>query len=151
MHLQGDISRRTMHIRLNTSEERPETRSAFKYSRAPAHVRANRGPLVSAALTILRAGCCRAAHEDNPGLLIRRVVESVRQTVAWLGMPDPAETQDELMAANDTQVNAIGELLEGLDEYIKMNGNTAVTSGQIARALETDDRKLYERLHLGGR
>ncbi len=54
VQLGADPSRRVCHIRLESSEERPETRTDVTHEGLREHVRRNRGSLLSAALTILR-------------------------------------------------------------------------------------------------
>src|SRR5205085_1640494 len=54
VQLRADTARRVCHVRMETADERPETKAGFKYPDLRQHVRANRGPLLSAGLTILR-------------------------------------------------------------------------------------------------
>lgn len=56
VQLHADTSRPTSHIRMESADERPETKSNFRYPKLREHVLQNRGALLSAALTILRGG-----------------------------------------------------------------------------------------------
>ena len=51
----GDVARRIVQCRLESPEERPEERTGFKIPDLLGHAAKNRGDLVRAALTILRA------------------------------------------------------------------------------------------------
>src|SRR5262249_14668759 len=62
----ADTARRICHCRLESPEERPEERSEFQHPNLLAWVGANRGRLLAAALTILRAYC--AAGRPDLGL-----------------------------------------------------------------------------------
>jgi hypothetical protein len=55
VQLHADTARRCSHCRLETPAERPELRADVRYPDLRAHVRAHRGTLLSAALTMLRA------------------------------------------------------------------------------------------------
>src|SRR5262249_54646746 len=62
----ADTARRVCHVRLESPEERPEERSGFRHPDLLAWVGENRGRLLAAALTILRAYC--AAGRPDLGL-----------------------------------------------------------------------------------
>ena len=55
LRVAGDIPRRSYCIRLDANEERPWKRKNFKIRDLEGHILANRGDLLSAALTIIRA------------------------------------------------------------------------------------------------
>ncbi len=55
LRVAGDMPRRSYGIRLDANAERPWERTGFKITGLAQHVLANRGDLVSAALTIIRA------------------------------------------------------------------------------------------------
>ena len=111
--LRADTSRRALHIRLRSNIESPESRTGFRYPNVRAYVRANRGKLLSAALTILRAwfvaGRPKAklpawgSFEDWSGV--------VRQAIVFAGQPDPAATRQEFVATADRDVMALRAVL----------------------------------------
>lgn len=55
LRVAGDIPRRSFGIRLDANAERPWERTGFKISDLEQHVLANRGDLLAAALTVIRA------------------------------------------------------------------------------------------------
>ena len=64
--LAADISRRTLHIRLESDQEDPEERADFHHTNLLAWVRSHRPRLATAAVTILSAYC--AAGKPNQRL-----------------------------------------------------------------------------------
>ncbi|WNG25599.1 hypothetical protein F0U62_17420 [Cystobacter fuscus] len=118
VHFAGDLSRRTLHIRLETDEERPEMRGGFRHPDLLGWVARERGRLVAAALTMLRAyfvaGCPK---KDLPSWgSFEGWSNLIRQVLVWTGTADPADTREELISTSDTEANALHELLEGLLE-----------------------------------
>ena len=55
VQLSADMSRRVCHIRLESADERPETKGGFKHPKLRLHTTDSRGRYLSCALTILRA------------------------------------------------------------------------------------------------
>src|SRR5262249_58713509 len=63
----ADTARRVCHCRLESPEEWPEERSAFRHPDLLAWVGENRGRLLAAALTVLRAYCVAGRpHRELP-------------------------------------------------------------------------------------
>ncbi len=96
--LLGDIPRRCVHIRLESPEERPETRSGFRHPRLLRWIGEERRRLLPAALTLLRAfvDAGRPDQDLSSWGSFEEWSDLVRKTVVWLGYPDPAETCSEL-------------------------------------------------------
>jgi hypothetical protein len=117
--LAGDLLRRTLHVRLETSEERPEERTGWKHQ-LPSDVFANRPRLVVAALTMLRAHA--AAGHPTGGMPSWGSFEDwsrvVRGAIVYAGLPDPAETRHELAASADTTTSDMYALLDALAPHI---------------------------------
>jgi hypothetical protein len=102
--LLGDIPRRCVHIRLESPEERPETREGFRHPRLLRWIGEERRRLLPAALTLLR-GFVAAGRPDQqlpPWGSFDEWSDLVRGTVVWLGYPDPAETCAELEETSAT-------------------------------------------------
>ena len=116
VQLQADTSRRTCHIRMESPHERPETKADFKYPNLREHVRANRGRLVSAALTILRGW--HVAGRPTHGLSAWGSYEGwsdvVREAVVFAGLPDPGETRLALQTAADRDAAAMAAVIAGM-------------------------------------
>jgi hypothetical protein len=109
----ADTARRICHIRLESPEEHPETRQDFARPDLIGWVGENRGRLLGAALTVLRAYC--AAGRPDQGLPAWGSYESwsrlVRGAVVWAGLPDPGATRLLLQQSADVTAEAMGVLL----------------------------------------
>jgi hypothetical protein len=118
VQLAADTARRVCHVRMETAEERPELRTGFKYPDLRAHVRANRGPLLSAALTILRGWVAagRPRHNLLPWGSFEGWSGVVREAVVFAGLPDPGETRLALQTAADRDAAAMTGLLTALEQ-----------------------------------
>jgi hypothetical protein len=109
----ADTARRVCHIRLESPEERPEERQDFRHTNLLAWVGENRGKLLAAALTILRAYC--VAGRPDQHLPAWGSFEGwsalVRSAVVWVGMPDPGKTRLLLQAQADVTAESMAVLL----------------------------------------
>ncbi len=116
--LAADTARRTLHIRLESPEEKPEERSGFRHPDLLRWVREERPRLTVAAVTILAAYC--AAGKPDMGLKLWGSFEAwsvlVRNAVVWAGQPDPANTRAELTSQADREGVALRHLLAGWEE-----------------------------------
>jgi hypothetical protein len=134
VQLHADTARRTCHVRMETQDERPELRTGFKYPNLRAHVRANRGRLLSAALTVLRGWV--AAGRPQHGLAPWGSFEGwsgvVREAVVFAGLPDPGETREALQTAADRDAVAMTALLVAL-EQMDPSGRGVTTAEIIDR------------------
>ncbi len=117
VQLQADTSRRVCHIRMESADERPELRDGFKYRDLRAHLRANRGPLLSAALTVLRGWVVagKPTHGLKPWGSYEQWSDVVREAVVFAGLPDPGETRQALQTAADQDAGAMATILDGLE------------------------------------
>jgi putative DNA primase/helicase len=105
LKLVGDLTRRAVIGRLDPKTERPEIRQ-FDYDPL-ADARENRGELVAAALTILKA-YCSAGMPDRPPRLqgFAEWSDLVRGALIWIGVGDPAATQERLRE-NDPKLSKL--------------------------------------------
>jgi hypothetical protein len=114
----ADTARRICHCRLESPEERPEERSAFRHPDLLTWVGTTRGQLLAAALTILRAYC--AAGRPELGLPAWGSFEGwsrlVRSAVVWVELPDPGETRLLLQESADVTAECMSVLLECLEQ-----------------------------------
>ena len=114
--LRGDLPRRTMHSRLVTDSEHPEERTGFRHPELIRWAKETRGDLLAAALTLLRA--YHVAGRPDQGLTPWGSYEGwsgvVRATAVWAGLPDAAETRQELTRTGDMKTQAQAALLKGL-------------------------------------
>lgn len=118
VQLAADTARRCSHCRLETLHERPELRTDVTYRDLRAHVRANRGRLLSAALTILRSwyAAGRPRHDLPPWGSFEGWSGVVREAVVFAGLTDPGETQQALQTTADRDALAMEAVLTGLEQ-----------------------------------
>jgi len=92
---EGDTVRRVLVVRLDTKLERPQERDDLKIADIEQHTRDNRGELLSAALTILRAYHCagRPAVTLPAWGSFTSWSSLVRASLVWCGLVDPFLTQ----------------------------------------------------------
>lgn len=132
----GDTPRRIMHIRLESPLENPDQRSGFKYPNLLAHVQANRGRLLGAALTILRAYV--VAGKSDMKLMPWGSFDGwsalVRSAVVWVGMEDPGKTREEMRRQSCPERQAQAALFAGI-KYLDPNGH-GLTVATILERLE---------------
>ncbi|MGE0481269.1 MAG: hypothetical protein AB7Q17_12430 [Phycisphaerae bacterium] len=120
VQLAADTARRIIGIRLDVLDERPETRTGFRQPELIRWIRAHRGRLVSAGLTIV-AAYCRAGRPPQkvPAFGSFEAWSAlVRGAVIWLGLPDPCETQALLDESADASKAALAQLLSAWEEAI---------------------------------
>lgn len=92
---QGDTVRRVLVVRLDVKEERPQERAGFKRPDLPSYAREQRGELLSAALTLLRAYHCAGRPDMRLAAWGSFTAWSalVRGALVWAGLEDPFRTQ----------------------------------------------------------
>jgi hypothetical protein len=137
VQLGADTSRRVCHIRLESDKDRPELRDAFARPDLRGHVRANRGRLLSAALTVLRGW--HVAGRPGEKLPAWGSYESwsavVRQSVVWAGLEDPGETRLALQTEADRDAAAMAALITGLAKVDPHQvGRTSAEIIELAKA-----------------
>ena len=135
VQLQADTARRVCHVRVETPDERPEMKTGFKYPDLRAQVRAARGRLLSAALTILRGWVVagRPSHGLTPWGSFEGWSGVVREAVVFAGLPDPGETRLALQSAADRDALAMSALIGVLERMDP--GRRGVTAGEITDAV----------------
>ena len=128
----ADTSRRTLHIRMISLEEKPETRTGFKHADLVGHVSAHRGLLIADCLTLLRAAYIR--REERPALKRWGSFEAwsdiVRGAVVHAGLPDPYETHEALAQVADTAMHSLRNMIRGWEELLAEHGVDACTVRQ---------------------
>jgi hypothetical protein len=128
----GDLTRRSLIGRLDPKTERPELEQ-FNYDPI-ADAKTNRGELVAAALTILRAYYVAGRPERLPQLQgFAEWSDGPRSALVWLGVDDPVNTQ-EILRKNDPKRAALIRVAEA---WRTMFGAAPMTaSDAIAQAEE---------------
>jgi hypothetical protein len=143
-----DTARRCLPIRIESELEKPEDRAVFKRPQLLSWVQENRGGLVAAAVTILRAFC--AAGKPRSGVKPWGSFEGwsamVREALVWCELPDPAEARGELDEV-DTDKQMLADIIAGWEELSIDRGATGFTAGQVLNHLREDaDGRRYSRL-----
>jgi hypothetical protein len=138
--LKGDTARRCLHVRLDSDHEKPEHRDGFKYPALLRTTQERRGPLVVAALTILRAYCAagRPTIGAKPWGSFEGWSALMRNAVVWCGLADPGETRADLDEV-DTDANVLADLVAGWEELPGEYGTFGCTIAQALEALRDDD------------
>lgn len=116
IQLGGDLSRRTLHIRLESSLENPEERSGFRHPDLLTWVRDNRRRLVACGLTMLRAAVVARVIPNRETLWgsYESWSSIVPPVLAWLGMPSVFVARASIEAAMDEEKLALATLIDGL-------------------------------------
>ncbi|NQU22680.1 MAG: bifunctional DNA primase/polymerase [Candidatus Nealsonbacteria bacterium] len=116
--LTGDMVRRTCHIRLNTDHENPSERTGFQHPNLLAHVKTHRRALAMAALSIpaqyIAAG--RPAQNLTEWGSFENWSGLVRNSIAWVGLPDPGDTREMLAEQADDDTSQLQQLIDGWEE-----------------------------------
>jgi hypothetical protein len=122
VQLGADMARRTIHIRLDVLEERPELRTGFRHPDLTGWIRRERPRLVMDALAILAAYMQSGSPAKLPGNGAYDGWSGlVRQAIVWIGLPDPCGTQTELMEQSDMTTDALGGLMAAWKTYDEWN------------------------------
>lgn len=116
--LSSDLTRRTLHCRLESALEDPEKRDDLLHPDLYAWVTQNRGRIVGACLAILD-GYIRAG-EPNMGLPPFGSFEDwsklIRSAVVWAGFADPCATREALRERADTDRSELAGMIAGIRE-----------------------------------
>jgi hypothetical protein len=109
MRIKGDLARRVIRCRLDTSVENPEERKGFKYGNLIKHVLENRAKLVHAALTITLAYLQSKPIVNNvPNFgSFEAWSKVVREPLLWLQEPDVKLSQKKVSEDSDSSIEGI--------------------------------------------
>lgn len=143
----GDISTRAILCRLDPLCERPEERT-FKKN-LYRYIPENRGEIVAAALTILRAYhiAGRPKQDILPFGRFEEWSDLVRAAIVWLGQEDPCTSRKEIESADPVRV-ALGCLLsswhEAFDDFSKKLKDVIKDAENKDKKLDTLHEALME-------
>jgi putative DNA primase/helicase len=140
LKLVGDLTRRSLVARLDSKTDRPELRQ-FDYDPLM-DARENRGELVAAALTILK-GYHAAGRPGRPPRLqgFADWSDTVRGALIWVGLEDPAATQDTLRQ-NDPKLTKLIRMATVWSKAFRSSPTTAAEA--VAKAEEKKRVGTYE-------
>lgn len=143
--LSGDITRRAVRCRLDAGLEQPDARQ-FDFDPRD-EITARRPELVVAGLTILRAYLAAGKPCPRPKMGSFEDWNLVRESLVWLNMADPADTCQQIRAADPRK----SDLTELLRLWNACYGRKQMTVSQVAQDLEEhstdpDRQRLHQRL-----
>jgi len=146
----ADTARRVLHVRVETSMEQPEEREDFKHKRLIEWAKENRGPLATAAATIVKAYILagRPSQSLPQWGSFEGWSDLLRSAVVWAGMPDCGETRQLLREESDRSANELLTLLAGWEEA-DPRGDGLTASGAIQlleKPLKDGEPDLYPTL-----
>jgi len=134
--LRRDTSRRSLRMLIESQEANPEERENLPD--LPAWIYENRGRLVCAALTLLRAYC--AAGRPNMGLKPWGSFEGwsrlIRDAIVWAGMIDPGTTRETLQEDSDTDSALLEDIIAS---WISWAGGEAKTASELIADMRRDE------------
>jgi hypothetical protein len=137
----GDMSRRVLHVRLESPVERPEDRDDFTHRDLLGWVRAERPRLVRAALVILRAyfvaGCPDMGCK--PWGSFEAWSRLIANACVWIGLPDPMRTRAELESSADSAKSALVALLDGWQRLGAITAKEAISQLYPTRRYDQPD------------
>lgn len=143
VQLAPDMSRRSLHVRLEPRCERPEERSGFAHPDLLAHVARERPRLVVAVLTILRAHALAGRPDGlSDGLSPWGSFEGwssvVRAAVAWATDVDPGAAREGLRVVADVELESVRALVTGWVELVKFTGGRDASAREAVGRLYPD-------------
>lgn len=111
--LRADLPRRTVPIRLRSLEERPEFRADFKHPNLLAHVKTQRGSLLTAVMTIFQSYINAGLPQSTSGGVGSFPSWSgrIRGAVNWAFGVDPMEAWADETNGVDQELEALGALM----------------------------------------
>lgn len=136
-----DTARRTLHMRLLSMEQNPESRTEFKYPNLRKHILVHRGQLVADCLTLLRAWHVereRGASCPRPWGSFEEWSEIVRGAVLFAGLEDPIKAHENLAQLADTSMSSLADLIVGWQELLSAHSTEACTVRQALDWLAED-------------
>ena len=139
---QSDMTRRAIVCRLDARTERPDQRK-FDFD-ALEEVRANRGQLVTDALTILKAYIV-AGRPLQGKLKPMGKFEAwtlVREALVWLGQPDPQRSQEQLMRDDPAKAQLREVQLAWNDVFSLRRATAAEAIDRAREPTSPEDRRL---------
>jgi hypothetical protein len=138
--LTPDMVRRSLHVRLKSELENPEARQGFAIPNLLAHVTEKRSELLTDVAVILRAyiAAGRPAVELREMGSYESWTDRVRAPLVWLGLPDAAETQEELAANADQDTERLRALVHA---WTDMHEDGWVTCRKLLDSVKADKDK----------
>jgi hypothetical protein len=136
LDLRRDTSRRSLRILIESKESNPEERKNLRD--LPSWIHDNRGSLVSAAMTILRAYC--VAGRPDMGITPWGSFDGwsrlIRHAVTWIDMIDPGTTRETLQEDSDTESALLEDVIF---QWLAWAGDRAKTTTELVADMRHDE------------
>jgi len=138
--MKGDMTRRTLTLRLNPNVERPELRS-FKISDLSTYVLNHRADLISALFTIFKAYQLAGSPQVKSSALgsFEEWNRRIASCLLWLGYKNPVASQDRLRNV-DPDKALLNELLSLLSAVFPHNASFGVSDLSQIPPIATGDQ-----------
>ncbi len=138
IQLDGDMVRRGVWIRLDSRMPNPWQRTGFKHPDLLAWVKRNRGQLLAALLTIVRAWFAAGRPKADIPMLgsFEDWAATVGSVLAHAGVNGFLGNQTEILQRSDTSRGEWEAFLRGLQRHF---GEKIIATREIAQAIETHD------------
>ncbi len=130
--VRGDLARRVVPAVLDPGVEDPEHRDGFAHPNLRAYVEEHRGELLAAVLTCLRGFVVAkpAPITCSPLGSYEGWSDLIRQTILWLGMPDPCAGMAALRTDGDVPLSQMAAMLSAWRAHY---GATPKLLSEVAR------------------
>lgn len=141
----ADTARRALPIRLESSEESPESRSHFRYHNLLDHSLQNRPHYVFCCLTLLRAYFAAGCPPQQNGAWgsFDRWSCIIRGALVWAGADDPLMTRTAIQGSDETR-RLLELLINGIAELDRFGRGVTTRDIEAAiRGFETANNALY--------
>jgi hypothetical protein len=145
--LAPDISERSLNVRLQCDDERPNLRTGWKHEDLFKHVLDNRQALLSAAMTILKAYITAGKPKQNIPQFgsFEEWNDLVCGALVWAGMANPTSTREELEQEADIhRVTSCGLVDGWLELQAELGKFDGMTAREARDALVDGDVKVTE-------
>lgn len=135
LQVKGDMARRVIPVDLDAESEHPEERSDFTIQDILGWTRKNRGRLVSAALTVLRAYIVAGKPKQKITAFgsFEEWSDLVRSCLIWTGEIDPCAGRHRIREASDPARDGLRSLLISWSAFV---GYGALTLSEVLESIE---------------
>lgn len=138
LRVAGDMPRRSYSVRLDANAERPWERTGFKIKGLQRHIRANRGDLLSAALTVVRAWYTNGKPQASVPTLgsFEHWTETVGSVLAFAGIEGFLDNIEQTQVVQDEDTQQWSAFFEAWWEAF---GSRSVRVDELCTSLIEED------------
>lgn len=137
----GDLSRRALHVRLESPLENPEEREQFKHNPLLPWVLESRPKLVAAGLTILRAFAHAGAPNCGAPLWgsFEPWSQLIGNVIRWVGMPCALDARASRADDADPSRIAVAAVMRAMRSILDASGERSLPARDFLRHVYEDD------------